>query len=80
MRTVLSWRPVPSGHAVSKSGVQPDPRPPRTGRSYHGSHHSPAGRKAVVQRPGTSQLPVSFCRLIISNQVSHGQPLQNARP
>ncbi|MPC68506.1 hypothetical protein E2C01_062708 [Portunus trituberculatus] len=70
---------VPRGPAVSKSGVQPDPRPPKTGRSDDGSHHSPAGRKAAVQRPGTSQLPVSFRRFIISSQVSHGQP-QKARP
>ncbi|MPD00131.1 hypothetical protein E2C01_095584 [Portunus trituberculatus] len=39
---------VPRGPAVSKSGIQPDPRPPRTGRSDGGSHHSPAGRKAAV--------------------------------
>ncbi|MPC73147.1 hypothetical protein E2C01_067466 [Portunus trituberculatus] len=37
-------------------------------------------RKAAVQRPGTSQLPVSSRRLIISSQVSHGQPIQKARP
>ncbi|MPC37595.1 hypothetical protein E2C01_031082 [Portunus trituberculatus] len=59
---------VPRGPAVSKSAVQPDPRLPMTGRSNDGSHHSPVGRKAAVQRPGTSQLPVSSCRLIISSQ------------
>ncbi|MPD06397.1 hypothetical protein E2C01_102212 [Portunus trituberculatus] len=53
------------GPAVSKSGVKPDLRPPRTGRSDDGSHHSPASRKAAVQRSGTSQLPVSSRRLII---------------
>ncbi|MPD06173.1 hypothetical protein E2C01_101967 [Portunus trituberculatus] len=61
---------VPRGPAVSKSAFQPDPRPPMTGRSDDGSHHSPVGRKAAVQRPGTSQLPVS-----------HGQPFKRlARP
>ncbi|MPC61997.1 hypothetical protein E2C01_056076 [Portunus trituberculatus] len=70
---------VPRGPTVSKSAVQPDPRPPMTGRSDDGSHHSLVARKAKVQRPGTSQLPVSSCRLIISSQVSHGQPLQKAR-
>ncbi|MPC75773.1 hypothetical protein E2C01_070168 [Portunus trituberculatus] len=58
---------VPLGPAVSKSAVQPDPRPPRTGRSNDGSHHSPVGRKAAVQRPSTSQFPVS-----------HGQTLEKA--
>ncbi|MPC18305.1 hypothetical protein E2C01_011183 [Portunus trituberculatus] len=71
---------IPRGSAVSKSAVQPDPRPPITGRSDDGSHHSPVSRKAAVQRPGTSQVPVSFRRLIISSQVSHRQPLQKARP
>ncbi|MPC95874.1 hypothetical protein E2C01_091103 [Portunus trituberculatus] len=60
---------VPRGSTVSKSAVQPDPRPPMTGRSNDGSHHSLVVRKAAVQRPGTSQLPVS-----------HGQPIQKARP
>ncbi|MPC77490.1 hypothetical protein E2C01_071945 [Portunus trituberculatus] len=67
------------GPAVSKSGVQPDPRPLRTGRSDDGSHHSPAGRKAAVQRTGSSQHLVSSRRLILSSQISHGQP-QKARP
>ncbi|MPC93654.1 hypothetical protein E2C01_088791 [Portunus trituberculatus] len=71
---------VPRGPAVSKSAVQPDLRPPMTSRSDDGSHHSPVGRKAAVQRPGTSQLPVSSSQLIIFSQVSHGQPLQKARP
>ncbi|MPC71088.1 hypothetical protein E2C01_065358 [Portunus trituberculatus] len=68
---------VPRGPALSG---QPDPRLPKTGRSDDCSHHSPVGRKAAVQRPSTSQLPVSSCRLIISSQVSHGQPIQKARP
>ncbi|MPC70881.1 hypothetical protein E2C01_065143 [Portunus trituberculatus] len=34
---------IPRGSAVSKSGVQLDPRPLRTGRSDDGSHYSPAG-------------------------------------
>ncbi|MPC86157.1 hypothetical protein E2C01_080973 [Portunus trituberculatus] len=68
---------VPCGPAVSKRGVQLDPRPQRN----DGSHHSPASRKAAVQRPGTSQLPVSSRRFIISSQVSHGQPFKRlARP
>ncbi|MPC91983.1 hypothetical protein E2C01_087050 [Portunus trituberculatus] len=71
---------VPRGPAVSKSAVQPYPRLPMTGRNDDGSHHSPVGRKATVQRPGRSQIPVSSRRLIISSQVSHGQPLQKARP
>ncbi|MPD05842.1 hypothetical protein E2C01_101612 [Portunus trituberculatus] len=71
---------VPRGPAVSKSAVQPHLRPPMTGRSDDGSHHSPVGRKAAVQRPGTSELPVSTRLLIISSQASHGQPLQEARP
>ncbi|MPC80741.1 hypothetical protein E2C01_075330 [Portunus trituberculatus] len=71
---------VPRGPAVSKMAVQADPRPPMTGRSDEGTHHSPVGRKAAVQRPGTSQLPVSSRRLIIYSQVSHGQPLEKARP
>ncbi|MPD03829.1 hypothetical protein E2C01_099485 [Portunus trituberculatus] len=71
---------IPRGLTVSKSAVQPNPRPPMTGRSDDGSHHSPVSRKAAVQRPGTSQLPVSSRQFIISNQVSHGQPLQKARP
>ncbi|MPC63262.1 hypothetical protein E2C01_057357 [Portunus trituberculatus] len=50
---------VPRGPTVSKSVVQPNPRPPMTGRSDDGSHHSPVGGKAAVQRPGTSQLPFS---------------------
>ncbi|MPC84135.1 hypothetical protein E2C01_078862 [Portunus trituberculatus] len=58
--------------------VQPDLRPPMTGRSDDGSHHSPVGRKTAVQGPGTSQLPVSTRRLIISSQASHGQPLQKS--
>ncbi|MPC78948.1 hypothetical protein E2C01_073457 [Portunus trituberculatus] len=71
---------VPRGPTVSKSAVQPDNRPPMSGRSDDGSHHSLVGRKAAVQRPGTSQLPVSSRRFIISSVVSHGQPLQKARP
>ncbi|MPD03623.1 hypothetical protein E2C01_099265 [Portunus trituberculatus] len=71
---------VPHGPAVSKSAVQPDPRPPMTSRNDDGSRHSPVGRKAAVQRPGTSQLLVSSRWLIISSQVSHGQPLQKACP
>ncbi|MPC96397.1 hypothetical protein E2C01_091656 [Portunus trituberculatus] len=71
---------VSCGPPVSKSRVQPDPRPPRIGRSDDGSHPSPTSRKAAVQRPGTSQFPVSSRRLNISCQVSHGQPLQKARP
>ncbi|MPC84027.1 hypothetical protein E2C01_078751 [Portunus trituberculatus] len=58
---------VPSGPTVSESAVLPDPCPPRTGRSYDCSHQPPIGRKAAVQRPGTSQLPVSSFRLIISS-------------
>ncbi|MPC95223.1 hypothetical protein E2C01_090424 [Portunus trituberculatus] len=34
---------VPRGPAVSKSAVQPDPRPSMTGRSDDSSHHSPVG-------------------------------------
>ncbi|MPC63471.1 hypothetical protein E2C01_057570 [Portunus trituberculatus] len=45
---------VPRGPTVSKSAVKPDPRPPMTGRSDNGSHNSLVGRKAAVQRPGTS--------------------------
>ncbi|MPC98504.1 hypothetical protein E2C01_093877 [Portunus trituberculatus] len=60
--------------------VHPDPRLPMAGRSDDDSHHSPVGRKTAIQRPGTSQLPVSSRRLIISSQVSHGQPIQKARP
>ncbi|MPC62947.1 hypothetical protein E2C01_057038 [Portunus trituberculatus] len=71
---------VPRGPVVSKGAVQPDLRLPMTGRSYDGSHHSPVGRKAAVQRPGTSQLPVSSRRLIISSQVCHGQSIQKSRP
>ncbi|MPC60214.1 hypothetical protein E2C01_054253 [Portunus trituberculatus] len=71
---------VPRGPTVAKSAVQPDPRPPVTGRNGDNSHHSPVGRKAAVQRPGTPQLPVSSRRLFISSQVSHGQTLQKARP
>ncbi|MPC74332.1 hypothetical protein E2C01_068689 [Portunus trituberculatus] len=71
---------IPRGPTVSKIAVQPDPSPPMTGRSDDGSHHSTVGRKAAVQRPGTSQLPVSSRRLIISSQVSHKQPLQKVRP
>ncbi|MPD05521.1 hypothetical protein E2C01_101269 [Portunus trituberculatus] len=70
---------IPRGPAVSKSAVQPDPRLPMTDRSDDGSHHSLVGRKAAVQRPRTSQLPVSSRRLIISSKVSHGQPIQKAR-
>ncbi|MPC84276.1 hypothetical protein E2C01_079008 [Portunus trituberculatus] len=70
---------VPRGPTVSESAVLPDPRYPRTGRSDDGSHHPLIGRKATVQQPGTSQLSVSFRRLIISSQVSHGQ-LQKTRP
>ncbi|MPD04795.1 hypothetical protein E2C01_100503 [Portunus trituberculatus] len=64
---------VPRGPAVSKSAILTDLRPPMTGRSNDGSHHSPVGRKAAVQRPGTSQLLVSSRRLIISSQVPHGK-------
>ncbi|MPC26468.1 hypothetical protein E2C01_019607 [Portunus trituberculatus] len=71
---------VPRGPTVAKSVVQPDPRPPVTGRSDDNSHHSPVGRKAVVHRPGTPQLLVSSRLLIISSQVSHGQSLQKACP
>ncbi|MPC76135.1 hypothetical protein E2C01_070541 [Portunus trituberculatus] len=65
---------VPRGPTVSKSVVLPDPRLPRTSKSDDSSHHPLTSRKAAVQRPGTSQLPVSSRRLIISSQVSHGQP------
>ncbi|MPC89963.1 hypothetical protein E2C01_084929 [Portunus trituberculatus] len=58
---------IPRGPAVLKSAVKPDPRLPMTGRSDDGLHHSPVGRKAAVQRPGTSQLPVSSRWLIISS-------------
>ncbi|MPC63819.1 hypothetical protein E2C01_057925 [Portunus trituberculatus] len=34
---------VPRGPTVSKSAVQPDPRPPMTSRCDDGSHHSPVG-------------------------------------
>ncbi|MPC79242.1 hypothetical protein E2C01_073758 [Portunus trituberculatus] len=71
---------IPRGPNVSKSAVQPDPRSLMTGRSHDGLHHSPVGRKVAVQRPGTSQLPVSSRRLNISSQVSHVQPLQKACP
>ncbi|MPD06235.1 hypothetical protein E2C01_102035 [Portunus trituberculatus] len=54
---------APRGPTVAKSAVQPDPRPPVTGRNGDNSHHSPVGRKAAVQRPSTSQLPVSSRRL-----------------
>ncbi|MPC65024.1 hypothetical protein E2C01_059148 [Portunus trituberculatus] len=60
---------IPCGPTVSKSAVQPDPRPPMTSRSDDGSHHSPVGWKAAVHRTGISQLPVS-----------HRQPLQKAHP
>ncbi|MPC53351.1 hypothetical protein E2C01_047240 [Portunus trituberculatus] len=70
---------VPRGPAVAKSAVQPDPRPPVTGRNGDNSHPSPVGRKSAVNRPDTSQLPVSSRRLIISSQVSHGQTLPKAR-
>ncbi|MPC64782.1 hypothetical protein E2C01_058903 [Portunus trituberculatus] len=71
---------VPRGPTVAKSAVQPDSRPPVTGSNGDNSHHSPVGGKAAVQRPGTSQLPVSSLRLFISSQVSHVQTLQKARP
>ncbi|MPC19576.1 hypothetical protein E2C01_012494 [Portunus trituberculatus] len=48
---------VPREPTVAKSAVQPDPRPPVTGRNDDNSHHSLEGRKATVHRPGTSQLP-----------------------
>ncbi|MPC60819.1 hypothetical protein E2C01_054876 [Portunus trituberculatus] len=53
---------VPRGPTVAKSAVQPDPRPPVTGRNGDNSHHSPVGRKAAVHQPSTSQLPVSSRR------------------
>ncbi|MPC88708.1 hypothetical protein E2C01_083627 [Portunus trituberculatus] len=68
---------VPRGPTLS---VHPDPRLPMTCRSDDCSHHSPVGRKAAVQRPGTSQLPVSSRRLVISSQASHGQPIQKVCP
>ncbi|MPC38032.1 hypothetical protein E2C01_031533 [Portunus trituberculatus] len=34
---------IPRGHTVSKSAVQPDPRPLMTGRNGDNSHHSPVG-------------------------------------
>ncbi|MPC99497.1 hypothetical protein E2C01_094913 [Portunus trituberculatus] len=58
---------VPRGTTVSESAVLPDLRPLRTSRSDDGSHHPPIGQKAAVQRPGTSQLPVSSRHLIISS-------------
>ncbi|MPD06285.1 hypothetical protein E2C01_102089 [Portunus trituberculatus] len=70
---------VPRRLAVSKSAVKLDLRPPMTGKSDDGSHHSPVGRKAAVQRPITSQLLVSTRRFIISSQMSHGQLLLIAR-
>ncbi|MPC50473.1 hypothetical protein E2C01_044302 [Portunus trituberculatus] len=45
---------VPRGPTVSKCAVQPDPRPPMTGRDGDNSHHSSVGRKAAVHRTGTS--------------------------
>ncbi|MPC89913.1 hypothetical protein E2C01_084876 [Portunus trituberculatus] len=60
--------------------VHTDPRLPMAGRSDDDSHHSPVGRKAAFQQPGTSQLPVTSRRLIISSQASHGQPIQKAHP
>ncbi|MPD06585.1 hypothetical protein E2C01_102403 [Portunus trituberculatus] len=45
---------VSRGPTASESAGLPDPRPPRTGRSDDGSHHPSIGRKAAVQRPGTS--------------------------
>ncbi|MPC49260.1 hypothetical protein E2C01_043058 [Portunus trituberculatus] len=71
---------VPRGPTVSKSAVQPDPRPPMTGRNGDNSHHSPVGRKAAVHRTGTPQLLMSSRRLIISSQMSHRQTLQKAHP
>ncbi|MPC52790.1 hypothetical protein E2C01_046668 [Portunus trituberculatus] len=59
---------VPHGPTVSKSAVQPDPRPPMTGRNGDNSHHSPVGQKSAVHRTGTSQLPVSSRQLIIPSQ------------
>ncbi|MPC68610.1 hypothetical protein E2C01_062812 [Portunus trituberculatus] len=59
---------VPRGPTVAKSAVRSDPRPPVPGRNGDNSHHSPVGRKAAVHRPGTSQLPVSSCWLIIPSQ------------
>ncbi|MPC38861.1 hypothetical protein E2C01_032377 [Portunus trituberculatus] len=59
---------VPCGPTAAKNAVQPDPRPPVTGRNGDNSHHSPVGRKAAVHRPSTSQLQVSSRRLIISSQ------------
>ncbi|MPC51529.1 hypothetical protein E2C01_045378 [Portunus trituberculatus] len=73
MNMVLTWRrPMilsqPSLVDPLCRKVQSDPRPPMTGRSDDGSHHSPVGRKAAVHRTSTSQLPVSSRRLIISSQ------------
>ncbi|MPC54474.1 hypothetical protein E2C01_048393 [Portunus trituberculatus] len=71
---------VSRGPIVSKSAVQPDPRPPVTGRNSDHLHHSPLGREAVVHQTSTSQLQVSSHRLIISSQVSHRQTIPKARP
>ncbi|MPD06188.1 hypothetical protein E2C01_101981 [Portunus trituberculatus] len=71
---------APLGPTVSKSAFQHDPRPPMTGKCDDGVHPSPVSRKAAVERPGTSQLPVSSPRFNISSQASHGQQLQKARP
>ncbi|MPC76050.1 hypothetical protein E2C01_070451 [Portunus trituberculatus] len=70
---------VPREPTLAKSAVQPDPHRLVTSRNGINSQHSP-GERAAVHRPGTSQLPVSSRRLIISSQVSHGQTLQKGRP
>ncbi|MPC67534.1 hypothetical protein E2C01_061711 [Portunus trituberculatus] len=51
--------------------VQPLVTPSVSGRAF-----CDEGRGAAVQRPGTSRLPVSSRRLIVSSQVSRGSPFK----